>query len=269
MMGVERGNNDLVVFSIIALGLWLSRTGRDRSSVSVYTAVFAASVLKLYPAASFFVCLREPTRKRALGVFSTLCLLFGFYLYWSRDDILRLLANTEKSAYFSFGRNVSVFLLGKARFAQNISTTLLKAVSYAELLAMVMAGVWASRRVSVGKQVKSAHLDAFRTGATIYILAFSVSVSWDYRLVFLLFTIPQTLAWVKSGTQWGSISAAALIILLVALWSAPWSYQLDGVDELFNWLLFGYFVVGMTITLPTFLTYRSFSPEPNPQRSTV
>jgi len=68
--------------------------------------------------------------------------------------------------------------------------------------------------------------------------------------MFLLFTLPQLFAWVKAGTRWGLISAGALIVMVTALWISSWSPQMAALDELGNWMLFIYFLVGLLITTP-------------------
>jgi hypothetical protein len=64
-------------------------------------------------------------------------------------------------------------------------------------------------------------LDFFWAGAGIYVATFALGRSADYRLVFLLLTIPQLARW-ASARQ--AIPIATLCSILLTLWlPSPWS----------------------------------------------
>jgi hypothetical protein len=104
-------------------------------------------------------------------------------------------------------------------------------------------------------------INAFRMGASIYIVTFLIGNNWDYRLIFLLFTIPQMLAWLKSKTQFSSISGLALVGIILTTWFSRYTFKFFYLDELLNWLLFLFYIYTLILTLPKWLkSYMYFQP---------
>jgi hypothetical protein len=249
MFGLERGNVDLFIFSLVAAALLLARRGAP--SAVAYAPLVAAAVLKLFPAAAFCISLREPTWKRKLTAMAVLALLFGVYAFWFRHDIMRIAANTLTSVHDSFGSTVIFTIMRRAWFPHSdFAWKILRFGPYAAVGACVVGAFLLARRIPFPAEKVSSSLDSFRAGASIYVAAFALGSNWDYRLIFLLFTLPQLFAWVKTRSPWGCLSAAALGVMLIALWISSLSGRLAGLDEFANWLLFIYFLVALLITLP-------------------
>ncbi len=61
------------------------------------------------------------------------------------------------------------------------------------------------------QRAASADLDAFWAGAGVYVATFCLFHSFDYRLVFLLLTIPQLLRWARRAEPVAWVSLAALL----------------------------------------------------------
>lgn len=249
MFGVERGNVDLFIFSLIATALLLAR--RSAPSAIVYAPLLTAAALKLFPAAAFCISLREPTWKRQLTAMAVLAVLFGLYVFWFRHDMMRIAANTLTSIHDSFGSTVIFTMVRHAWFPHShLAGKALRFGSYAAVGACVVGAFLLARRIPFPAEKVSSSLDSFRAGASIYVAAFALGSNWDYRLIFLLFTLPQLFAWIKIRTPWGCLSAAALGVMVIALWISSLSGRLAGLDEFGNWLLFFYFLVALLITMP-------------------
>jgi hypothetical protein len=80
----------------------------------------------------------------------------------------------------------------------------------------------------------------FLFGSAIYVGTFAVGNNFDYRLVFLLLTLPQLWTWTRSAEEAGRVRAMALLALLVvavAMWVGAWSQPLRLADELVSWAL--------------------------------
>lgn len=249
MFGVERGNVDLFIFSLVATALLLARRGVP--STIVYAPLVAAAVLKLFPAAAFCISLRERTWKRKLTAMAVLAVLFGVYVFWFRHDMMRIAANTLTSVHDSFGSIVIFTMVRRAWFPHSdLAWKILHFGSYAAVGACVVGAFLLAGRIPFPAEKASSSLDSFRAGASIYVAAFALGSNWDYRLIFLLFTLPQLFAWVKTRSPWGCLSAAALGVMVIALWTSSLSGRLAGLDEFGNWLLFFYFLVALLITMP-------------------
>jgi hypothetical protein len=96
-------------------------------------------------------------------------------------------------------------------------------------------------------------IDAFRIGSSIYIGTFFIGNNWDYRLIFLLFTIPQILLWIKTKSRISPISALALIGIILSTWLSRIGDLIYHLDEPINWLLFFFFSYTVILTLPNWL----------------
>ncbi len=102
-------------------------------------------------------------------------------------------------------------------------------------------------------------LDSFRVGGAIYLATFIlVGNNWDYRLIFLVLTLPQLLAWVKSSSGLRMVSLITLVSILITVWLSRWSYF--NLDELLNWGLVGNFTYLLGITIPSWLQQMLLQP---------
>lgn len=95
---------------------------------------------------------------------------------------------------------------------------------------------------------------SFKIGAIIYITTFLLNNNWDYRLVFLIFTVPQLYTWVISKTlntyaRWGALISLLLIIHTMWYLKINLFFSLNVfLDEILNWLLFT--LLFLLLTLP-------------------
>ncbi len=101
MLGVERSNIELVLFSVLAIAL----LANYRSSISGFFIVIFGSILKLYPIFGLLYLLKENKRRfwvlflSGLGIF----LLYGLI---SLNDFKQVFSTTPKLVNSSFGINV-------------------------------------------------------------------------------------------------------------------------------------------------------------------
>jgi hypothetical protein len=176
LLALERGNNDLVVFAVVA---WAARR---RSWLALLTAV----VLKLYPLAA--ITSLPSWRSRVL-------LLGGSAAYFALTlgDLAEINSATPHFASWSYGLQTTV-----STFA---------AVPVVAIAAIVI-GMVAGR----GKRLQS---PIFTAGAVIFLATYLLGPSWDYRRIFLLMTIPALvdgrrwpLLTLVFGTLWLSTGAA-------------------------------------------------------------
>lgn len=240
MFGMERGNTDLFIFLVVALAIVLNR---ERPLVSL-SAVLLAYTMKLFPVFASALLLSQ-ARQRFMQLLSVTLLLVLCYAALTWSDILQIREGTPRSTQLSYGLNI----LWMRFMAENLQLGFL--VRVGSWLLALAAMVWMlldKSRPGVGA-AHSLHLDAFRAGAAIYVGTFLVGNNWDYRLVFLVFTLPQLWAWSRNAEA--SVRYLALGVLLAAfisLWHLriltlvqylPNGYAFGFyLDELANWVLF-------------------------------
>ncbi|MGA7954696.1 MAG: hypothetical protein WCA07_14375, partial [Gloeobacterales cyanobacterium] len=94
----------------------------------------------------------------------------------------------------------------------------------------------------------SSYIDSFRLGCGLYIGTFMLGSVHDYKLVFLLFTIPQILDWIKRKGELSLPSSFALLGIIATLYLSTFYYLI--FDEVINWFLLGYFVWSFLFSLP-------------------
>ncbi len=70
MLGVERGNNDLIIFVILSISLLLINSQKSIWRFLSYFAIMFAAILKLYPIFAFTVLLKEKKKDVCIVAFS-------------------------------------------------------------------------------------------------------------------------------------------------------------------------------------------------------
>jgi hypothetical protein len=217
MLGVERGNVDILLFALVLLAVLLFRRS-ERSSVLTHGLLLLAAILKLFPIFAIGVLLRQPRRRVLIGL-GAVVVLFGIYLFAIRADLRTLARVTPQPDTFSYG-----LLIVSQWFAAGTSavTSVIHPREWqaALLLLIVGASVLAQRRGRIrlpratGPPAQR-DLDLFVAGAGVYVCSYALARNFDYRLVFLLLTIPQLLRWTHDRRP---LALLALAALLGTLW---------------------------------------------------
>ena len=213
MLGVERGNVDILLFAMIVVAGLLMRRTRDGPPIAA-TLILTAGILKLYPIAAIGMLVLLPRRK-ALACVAAVAGLFAIYAAATLGDIRTIERVVPQDNYYSYGVHIAggwlASIVGPGR------------VWDVALLTAVLAGALALRgtlRRRFGTQATTT-LDLFWAGAGIYAVTFALGRSFDYRLAFLLLTIPQLIRWASAGQVF---PIATLTAILLTLWlSNPWS----------------------------------------------
>ncbi len=284
MLAVERGNNDLIIFTLLAVSLLILKSRSIILRAFSYILVLFAAIVKLYPIFALLTCLKE---KKRTFTFISLAILIAFGIYViSEFESLNLVSHaTPRATYLSYGGMVILDIafnkLTKyfpALLNYHVAN-LLKRIVFFLIIVLVFLIAYLGARVS-NKQASSQdivqfnlkYIDSFRIGASIYLGSYLIGNNWDYRLIFLLFTIPQLLAWIKSKNQISILSMSALIGISLTVWLGRGSFKFIKVyyfGELINWLLFLFFVYTLILTLPKWIkNYIYFQPkdlQANPQ----
>lgn len=231
MLGVERGNVDLLLFAIVVAAALLLRRSTTGAVVGPALLLLAA-MLKLFPIFASVVLFRERRRAAVLGGIAVL-LAFGAYAILVFDDIVMIAEVVPQVDFRSYGiRQVSEWVRAgiagvSPGLAELTGGTLWRYVSDL-LLAMLVLGVAllvqfrgaSTLHTEIDDRRSRLDLDLFVAGVGVYVGTYILFRNFDYRLAFLLLTLPQLLRWVHQGS---TIAVVTLLALIGALWlGAPW-----------------------------------------------
>jgi hypothetical protein len=100
------------------------------------------------------------------------------------------------------------------------------------------------------------YIDSFRIGSSIYIGTFLLGYNYYYRLIFLLFCIPQLIEWSKIKSNI-SLSHITLFLIVISMWAQVWVNTGNPlprtVIEGVNWMIFFGLSSFLLLTLPQWL----------------
>lgn len=257
LFAIERGNADLFIFfllaiAIVAAPLWLL----------ALAVIMAAFILKLYPLAALALCVRYPPRRALVCSLLAMCVALA-YLFAVRHDLALISSATPRGASQSYGLNVFWTQLANIHVQAG---GVVRYLSWAAAALIVCAGVYLARVRTPLQLTPGTQLDAFRVGAAVYCGTFLLGNNWDYRLIFLLFAVPQCVAWLQSGNLLiRRLAQLATVAVLLSFWHfliaracrpLPYGVYISStLDELANWLLFACLVWLVSASLPAWFQH--------------
>lgn len=240
MFAIERGNIDLLMFALLTGAVMLFERKDQNGTIGSAVLIMLAAIAKLFPFLGVSLFLSLPKRKAliAIGISSA---IFGLYLLLTLSD-LRLISNaTPRPTFLGYGSDVLLaFILGSQLLTLVISTG---------LLLLLFAAIWLRIRkrgevLDLGTETETEntfHLNCFRVGATLYLGTFLLGNNWDYRLTFLLFTVPQLLMWYRTNKL---VRSGALLSLICTALAFHWYFfssedllRFILVKQVINWAL--------------------------------
>ncbi len=251
LLGVERGNVDLWMFALVALGVILVA----RSAWAGGAPIVLAAVLKLFPVFGLVVLARRRSRWVAGAVWLA---VFAFYAALTLGDIRTIRTVLPKVVGNAYGALVSADALNAAgvswaRTGTEVGAIRTGIVAAGLLLAATLLVLGRRRRTQGPDAGSGQRLDAFWAGAGIYVATYALSSNFDYRLIFLLLCVPQLAAWCRSGSAPVPWPAAALVAIVATMWLSSafppllafglqsWYMGLSfPPEEVLNWFLFAW-----------------------------
>lgn len=255
LFAVERGNADMLIFVILALALACVRWW----PVSLLL-IYLAFVLKLFPFAAAGLFFRYHPRRALFCLITITCAALA-YLFIIRNDLPLISAATPRGASQSYGMHVFWTQVSNFNASLGLCTKILAYLSICVVTsaAVIMPLLITSPVSSVGSE-----LDAFRIGAGVFCGTFLLGNNWDYRLIFLLFVVPQIVSWLRyPHSAVRRLARAAFIALLLSLWHflitrlarpLPFGvYVSSTLDELANWILFASLLFLFSLSLPAWV----------------
>ena len=218
----ERGNVDLIFFTLCASALLIM----DFSAYTSLALVLMGAVFKIYPIFMMSVYL-DQGKKRFWYLFLAGSLIFGAYTLLSWNDFRTDWNITQRGFDYSYGANVIIL-----HFRHELNVFLLNTFSHGwtdrfldfgpyiiAIIIFSIAVVLGVRSAVTSGAHNQRNLAAFRLGASIYIGTFLMGNNWDYRLVFLVFTLPQISEWAQArGERMRALAILNFGMMFIACW---------------------------------------------------
>jgi len=259
MFAIERANMDIVVFTLLVLAVlaWRTRT-RWGETVSPFVVLLGATA-KIYPVfglpAYLFV------RRRGAAVAAIVCAaIFLAYALITIGDIQAIARVAPQGDYHSFGARIlpaSIYhRFVPDRWQGGDLTKQLVAV-VPVLLAAPFVWFRGRRRLAEPDQdADSSTRLAFYLGSLIFLGTFAIGNNFDYRLVFMLLTLPQLFDWVtdEAGDPRRWLAAITIAIVLALLWIGALSEPLALTDEVVTWATVGLLLALLAASVPRLRT---------------
>jgi hypothetical protein len=272
MFVIEKGNIDLFIYFLHFISLIMVQSRKLWLRILGYIWLIIPILLKILSFFSFTIILKEK-KNTFIFWFSSLIMISLLYIYSIKDEIFVSQKGLQLRIKYSFNYQI---LLSKINSVLNIENifgnkfnliwAFLLIISIIVLMIItikVLLGIfndinklpnWSDdlKYSADGNFYKSLFLDSFRMGSCFYLGTFIVTVSWDYKLIFLIFTVPQIIAWTKQNNQLSLPSSFALLGIVATLYLSSFQYKWL-LDEVINWSIWFYFIYAFVLTLPKWI----------------
>lgn len=211
MLGMERGNVDLVEFGLVALGLVAFGLAAGRGGILAgalgAATLSLAAMLKFYPAFAL-VPLAVRTRWALVALVA-----FGVYFVATASDIAAINSHLDWPNSYAYGLVPVAAALGGLPPQREILWLLTGLLVLAVLAIAVVPSVRKSSRLTSTSTFEMGYVAA----SAIYVGTFLLAATYPYRLVFLILAIPQALAWARAPDS-RDLGAVLLATILAMMW---------------------------------------------------
>ncbi|MCB1120714.1 MAG: DUF2029 domain-containing protein [Verrucomicrobiae bacterium] len=263
-LALERCNYELIVFFLVVLAVWICF--RSRSHIAGWIGggmMYLATVLKVFPVFGFIIFVRDSWKKTFLFL-TPFAILSAAYFAYSRPYLKLVHENTPWSQFLSFGLNVLPFNIAKWIAPESkVLPVYFLALAWLLAAVMILIGFRQGKRKLPGDGTGVYDAALFRGASCIYIAVFLMGSNFDYRLLFLLATLPFIFRMLREDTMRRSVYTMYLGCMLVGMWFSEanllWRYNTFGrsfvlaLNELCCWGLFFISVLLQFQLLPPFL----------------
>jgi hypothetical protein len=240
VFGIERGNVDTLLFSMLVLGLFWTRKRRPSTKRYLRTAMIVVlSILKIYPVAAAVLFLNQ--RKGGWFWLFGICVSAGIAVACSSSDRLTsILDNTPLTSFYSFGAApLFLDLRGISDYQIDAAVLRLLASGLALVVGVGFFGAAAASARCGGVRWPLPTLsqdfndELCLACLGIFCFTFLLGSNFNYRLIFVAGVLPKLIASFDAERR-----ATALIrcaILLALLWA---SYLPAAANNLLQWCVY-------------------------------
>ena len=170
---LERGNLEIIIFILIFLFLI------NKKFLKIFF-LFLSIILKIFP---IFALVSILNKKNILPFICTTTLALLYFLI-TFSDLELIFRNTPKTGDMSYGTlAISINLIKHLHLEINYYL-----ISFILVLLIILIYIIFFRKILISEKFTNSEM--FLTGSSIYCMTFILSSNHDYRLIFLIFSIP-------------------------------------------------------------------------------
>jgi hypothetical protein len=259
MFAVERANVDIVVFMLLVLAVVAWRTRARWGRIASPLIVLFAATAKIYPV--FGIPAYLFVRRRGAALAAIVCsAVFIVYALVTIGDIQQIARIAPQGQYHSFGARILLAAIYHRFVPDRWQGGAITKQSLA-IVPLLIAGALLWFRARKGLPEDDQGQDsptrlAFYLGSLIFIGTFAVGNNFDYRLVFLLLTLPQLFDWVSEVPvdPRGRLAGITIAVVLTLLWIGALSEPLALTDEVVTWATVGLMLALLAASVPRLRT---------------
>lgn len=215
MLAIERCNNDILFFILFFLALYLLKQ-KSRIRYLAYLIFSFSAMLKIHPVFAFGTALREKKPVIAKIVLPAILLFVAYCLLYYTEIMKSGKITPRPYDLFSFGSNIVAYYYYEGLLGIPEKLQILKIISWG--FTAIFLGFFSilAFRMKSGIKIPEENktLDSFRIGLWMFIGNFLLGNTYDYRLIFLIFSLPQLFIWTKTQGLLRTLSIAFLSIFL-------------------------------------------------------
>lgn len=195
LLALERGNNDLVIFSWMAVVL-LNR----RSKVVAGVLLLGAAAAKFYPIAAAVALGEESRLRRRILEATAIVMVFLAYVAISWEEWLAVSTYTPRWASVSFGAPVLAQIL-QLNGLIDVSRAMAFGLGVLVLVTFCVAWYTLFRPEATSLPVlRPSHHAGLLAGTSVTAFAFLLGNNFQYRAIFLLFCMPGLWTFATAGS---------------------------------------------------------------------
>jgi hypothetical protein len=225
MLGIERANDDLVYFSLLALVPLALRVKGLTGYWLAWLIIFLIAPAKFYPGAAFTVLLVDMRGRRLFGSMLSAGIVFiALYVFNNWDELMYLSQELPQPLIF-LCNGLSI------PFTHLAETNVVSLILGFLLFLSVVVMAFNTCRVSPESDASELPLWTryyYILGSSTYTFCFILNSNYDYRFILLIFTLPVLLNLAfrnAMGSAWASVSRLVLIGLVIVFWADIVAYH--------------------------------------------
>jgi hypothetical protein len=237
LLAVERGNNDLVVFSLLFMSAGVASLFRA-------LPIVLATALKIYPVLAAPAFIKD---KKTLLISISVCVGILAFMW---QELLSIRSGTPVAAGLSYGvaSIAAAAAMTPAKIPQSWLTVLLIGCVFVAYAGQFK--IFDMRAACEDEQVER----WFLLGACIYVGTFLLSSNWDYRLIFLILCVPYLLTIQNPASRYLMLGCALASFNQLALYAVLGFVGL-GINILAKCTLFAFLASMLLKLLEVHLTW--------------